>query len=339
MSSSHPLRALSLAASILVFSACHNDEITAPETPAEGTIAVDASTGWAFVSLGDGTAVSVADPAGSQAWDIGFSATSVMLNGGAAGPGGVSAYCVCQNDGATNDQILAMTAEGELADFDAVTSVPAGAAFESEALLPAITGWFTGTGTAAQPASDKTWLVRLNDETSFAKVRVTGISGATATSFASVTLEYAVQPNATAAFGPVQTITLGGAAATADLNSGSTTASGTAWDVRLEGSVLRLNGGVSGSGKAAASLSAAAFADVTTAAIESRAYQADAFGGVFRARPWYKYNILGDNRISPTFQVYLVKRGETVYKVQILNYYGAAGEPRQITLRYAELVD
>jgi len=326
-----------ILSALLALAACNNDEITAPDQLAEGMVTINASQGWAFASLDQGAPVTVADPSTSTAWDVAFNATSVMLNGGAAGPGDVSAFCVCQNDGSTDDQIVAMSPESERADFDAVANVPAGATFESEELLPAITGWFTGTGAAAQPATEKTWLVRLSDGTSFAKVRVTGIAGATATSFGSVSLEYAVQPTASSAFGPVQTVTLGGTATDVDLNTGSTATGVPAWDFRLDGTVLRLNGGVSGSGQAAASPTASAFADITTAAIDARAYQTDTFGGVFRTRPWYKYNILGDNRISPTFQVYLVKRGDTVYKVQILNYYGAAGEPRQITFRYAEL--
>jgi len=340
MSRAVPLRrCVPALLAIFALAACGNDDITEPVIPVEGTLTVDGSAGWGYASLASEQPVTVADPYSSTAWDIGFNATNVMLNGGAVGPGGVSAYCICQNDGATNEQILAMTPESEQADFDAVMAVPAGAQFEDERLLPAITGWFTGAGAAAQPATDKVWLVRLSEETSFAKVRVTGVSGATATGFGSVTLEYALQPSAAEAFGPTQTVTLGGAASSVDLNTGSTAPSGNSWDLRLDGTVLRLNGGVSGTGKAAATAATAAFADVATAAVDARAYQSDLFGGVFRTHPWYKYNLTGDNRITPTFQVYLLKRGDAVYKVQVLNYYGPAGELRRITFRYAQLAD
>ena len=64
---------------------------------------------------------------------------------------------------------------------------------------------------------------------------------------------------------------------------------------------------------------------------------ADRYAGVFVTRPWYSYNVLGDHRVSPNFNVYLVKRGEAVYKVQLVDYYGPAGETRRITVRYEQI--
>jgi hypothetical protein len=328
----------------VALAACGSDEIQGPPDPVEGTLTVDASQGWAFASLADEGVVTVTDPASSESWDIGFNATSVMLNGGAAGPGGVEAFCVCQNAGATDEQVLAMTADAEQADFDAVTAVPSGAQFEADRLVPAIDGWVTGTGAAAQPAANKAWLVRLSDETSFAKVRVTGLASATVSGIGEVTLEYAVQPSADAPFGETRTVTLttlDGGAATADLNTGTTgQAAGAAdWDIRLQGSALRLNGGVSGGAKAAATPATEAFEAITTASVDARAYKGDAFAGVLAESPWYRYNLTGDHKIHPTYDVYLVRRGDDVYKVQLVNYYGPAGETRRISFRYAKLDD
>jgi hypothetical protein len=101
--------------------------------------------------------------------------------------------------------------------------------------------------------------------------------------------------------------------------------------------VIRLNGGVSGTGLAAATTTADDFAAVTTAAVDSRAFQQDGFAGVFASHPWYRYNLTGENIIHPTFDVFLVRRGDAVYKVQLTDYYGPAGEPRRITVRYARL--
>ena len=67
--------------------ACSSDEIQAPPTPVEGELTLDASTAWAYASLDEGEAVPVEDPTSEPGWDIGFNATRVMLNGGAAGPG------------------------------------------------------------------------------------------------------------------------------------------------------------------------------------------------------------------------------------------------------------
>ncbi len=96
---------------------------------------------------------------------------------------------------------------------------------------------------------------------------------------------------------------------------------------------------MSGSGAAAAAVATEEFAAIATASTDPRAYLQDNFGGVFNSHPWYRYNLTGENIIHPTFDVYLIKRGDDVYKVQLINYYGSAGEPRHITLRYARLTE
>ena len=327
---------------LLLVSACSSDEIDGPPDPTEGTLTVDASTGWAFASIEDEGVVSVSDPATSADWDIAFNATRVMLNGGAAGPGGVLGYCVCQNAGASDADVIAMTADAELAEFDAVSAadIPAESSFESEVLHTAINGWYSGTGASAVAEADLAWLLRLQDGTSFAKLRVTSLSAPTASHAGEVTIEYALQPTAEAAFEAVQTVTLDASAPVSlDLNTGSATPADGAWDLSLEGFTLRLNGGESGSGAAAATPSPEPFEAITTAAVDSRAYQSDAFAGVFGTHPWYRYNLTGENIIHPTFDVYLVKRGAEVYKVQLIDYYSPAGDPRNISFRYTRLTE
>lgn len=189
-----PLAPLALA---LVAAACDGSS-TEPERLDPGaTLTVDASStsAWAVVDLGSpAQARLAADLAGSSAWDLAFQATKVMVNGGANGSGGVVAYCLCQNESVTNEQIRSLTPESELPDFEAVTR--------------------------------------------------SQIPGA-----------------------------------------------GAAWSAE-----------------------------------------------VFDQKRWYRYNVTGsDHQVWPTFDVYLVKRGTEVYKVQITGYYGATGTPRQITFRYAKL--
>lgn len=189
---------LALAAPLaLALAACDSGGPAGPDAPEEtiATLTADASAGWAFVDLGEpARAVAVADPGTSAAWDIAFNATGVMLNGGGDGPGGVVGYCVCQNQAATDEQVLAMTAEGELADFTAVRAgqVPA--------------------------AGDAGWSAE-----------------------------------------------------------------------------------------------------------------------VFETKKWYRYNLTGSHQVHPTYEVYLVKRGSEVYRIQLIGYYGPAGETRRITVRYGRL--
>ena len=333
-----------LPAVLLPLAACGRDEVTAPAELAEGAVVVDA-TAWAYLSLAEGRVVTPADPLTSGAWDMAFSATSVMLNGGQAGPGDVVGFCVCQNAATTpgTPELLAMTAESELPDFAAVSAsaIPSAAtAWTTEALGPAITEWHTGTGTAATAAAARTWQLRLRDETTLAVLRVAAIQSPTAASPGRVTLEYALQQTAASALGTPRTLVVdvpASGSARVDLIGGATTTSPTGWDLRFDGWTIRLNGGASGPGRAAAALAATPFEATTTAVTATQAYKTDVYAGVFSQRPWYRYNLLGDHRVTPTFDVYLVKRGSAVYKVQLTGYYGPAGEPRRIGVRYEQI--
>ncbi len=330
-----------LAALALSVAACNTSDVTAPPPPIAGTVTVDASAGWVYVDLASGSTVTPTPSAGeSSNWDIGFFATNVMLNGGAAGPAGVSGMCLCQNAGASDDDVLAMTPAAELADFDAITSIPAGGVFTEEQLIPAINDWFTGNGSAATASSDRTYIVRLAGDTAFAKLRVVSLENPSTSSAGRVTLQYAVQPSATAPFGPVQTTTVqaGTTGETLiDLNPTDGVPIGTGWDLSLRGFTMRTNGGVSGTAQGGAATATVPFEAATASGLNARAFRSDVFSGVFATNRFFRYNIAGDFRISPTFDVYLIRRGSTVYKLQIVDYYSGTGAPRNITFRYEQI--
>lgn len=331
------------AAGILAIGACSDGTTEPPPPPVTSEVTVDASATPAYIKLGDpATRVTVSDPSSSTEWDLALFATSVTVNGGAAGPGGATVHCLCQNANATVAQIQAMTPENQSAAFEAVTSasVPAASLFTPDALNPAISGWFTGTGSAAAAVPTRTWIIRrTTGGVTLGKFRVTAISGATATSAGTITVEYAMQPSAGAPFGPgsTRTIDVSSGPVYLNLETGPVPATG-AWDLRLSGFEIRTNGGVSGTGGVSAVLDETTpFSQITAqyaAFAPAVAYRSDAYGGVFVTSPWYRYNITGtDNQIWPNFNIYLVRRGDTVYKVQIISYYGADGTPRQITVR------
>ncbi|HSA54453.1 MAG TPA: HmuY family protein [Gemmatimonadaceae bacterium] len=340
--------ALALGA-VLALAACDDDSGTGPTPPAATSeITVDASQAPAYVRLDNtATAVSVADPSTSSAWDLSFFATGVTVNGGAAGPGGTVAYCLCANENATDAAVMAMTPENQLAAFESVeaTDIPAESAFEADVLNPAISGWYSGTpGGAVTAVPSRSWILRKGTTSALlGKFRVTGISGATATHPGSVTFEYAIQPSAGAPFGATQTETVDVSTGPVyfDLATGSVSTAAS-WDVQFSGYDIRLNGGVSGSGSVSAVVDEQMpFGQITAqyaGFVPPQAFRADAFGGVFASSPWYRYNITGtDNQIWPTFNVYLVKRGDEVFKVQLTGYYSETGTPRQITIRSARL--
>ena len=217
--------------------------------------------------------------------------------------------------------------------------MPAGTTFSSDVLTPAITGWFTGTGAAALADTTKHWLVRLADSTTYAVLRVKAITGATATTAGTVTLEYRYQGSATAALSTSETIVVDVSTGPKriDLNTRTLTTDATAWDIMLDGFTMRVNGGITGVGKAAAAVGSGQFATATTAVTMANAYRQDTYAGIFGTNRYWKYNLAGDFRVSPTFDVYLLRRGTRTYKLQVINYYNESGLARFITFRWARL--
>lgn len=341
-------RSASLFAMVASVAACGTDDPVAPIIPTTASITVDASQGYAYVKLAETpTQVTVSDPVASSAWDLGFFATTVTANGGTAGPGGVSIYCLCANENATTTQLQGFTAANQLAAFEAVTSaqIPAESQFVGDSLAPAISGWFNGVGAAATANPNRTWIVRRGSTAiTLGKLRVTSIANASAANAGVIGFEFAVQPTAGMPFGSVTqtTVDVRQGPVYYDLtNKVTTTAAGT-WDLRFSGHEIRINGGVSGTGSVMTVVdNTTPFATIDAAYAATApvvAYKRDAYSGVFVGKPWYKYNITGtDNQIWPLFNVYLVKRGSEVYKVQLTSYYSTAGTSRQVTLRSARL--
>jgi hypothetical protein len=327
--------------------ACSDTEPAGPEAADIESQTVNAADGWAFVAYQgeNAAAVSVNDRAASALWDLGFFATSVMLNGGAAGPAGVVGHCLCQNASATDAEVVAMTAESELAVFESVTEVQiptVEGAWQSDALAAAVDGWYSYDPVThiVSAVRENAWKIRTASGTSYAKFRVTGLANGTQQHAGRITFEYAVQAAAGAAFGPAEaaTVDVSSGAVDYDLDSSAVVTGSPAWDLRFDGYDIRVNGGVSGGGSAGASLSVESFDAMTDASdLTASHYRGDAFGGVFEEHPWYRYNLQGNHQIWPTYDVYLIRRGEAVYKVQLTSYYGPTGESRQITFRYARL--
>ena len=331
----------------VVLAGC-DDGGTGPEVEDVGTFTLDSSEGWAFADLGEpATEVEVVDPASSEAWDIGFNGTAVMLNGGDVGPGDVAAYCICQNADATDDEVMAMTPAAELADFEAVTAADIPVSedqWTQDVIDPVIEGWYSYDPQTHVVSADpsRVWKVRTAEGTGYAKLHVTDISNPSQADAGQVTLEFAVQEEAGAAMGPVETLTVDVSSGPVyvDLLTGSVSDESD-WDLLLSGYMIQLNGGVSGSGGAGAWAVEEEFAAITDAsdAQDSRQYRADGLGGVFAADAddavkFYRYDLAGEHHIWPTFNVYLIRTGEGVYKMQVVNYYDEVGEARHITFRY-----
>ena len=112
----------------------------------------------------------------------------------------------------------------------------------------------------------------------------------------------------------------------------------------MKGYSIFVNGGTSGTGTTSAvSYSlippVPTYASITTIAAEipSSAFVVDGSGGVFATTPWYRYDLTGNHEITPTYDVYLIKKGTAVYKLQITSYYDVNAAARHVTFRYAQL--
>jgi hypothetical protein len=336
--------------------ACSDDSDPSGPNPPNGneitydSITVDASAGWAAIRLGEpASVVSVADLEASPDWDIALNATSVKINGGDAGPGDISAYCICQNGSATDTDVGGFTAAGEQADFVGVTASdipPAADAFQGDTVALAIDGWWNYdiTTHVVSAAPEKSWLVRTAGGTSYAQFHVTDIANGSMAAAGDVTIEFQVQPGEGQPMGATQTATItvpdDGSTVRFDFETGAVT-TGDDWDIGFRDYTIITNGGAHGEGGAGAVPLDDPFGMLTSAdGIPSTAFLADGFGGVFTGHKWYRYNIHGDDhQIWPTFDVYLVKRGTAVYKVQFISYYSSTAEARHVTLRYERLAE
>ena len=126
------------------------------------------------------------------------------------------------------------------------------------------------------------------------------------------------------------------------------------WDLAFQRTTVTVNGGTSGPagmvahclcqnvGATSAAIMAmtpeSELADFDAVTVDQIPAAGSAWAAdTFDQSRWYRYNLDGNHQIWPTYDVYLVKRGEEVYKVQVTGYYRADGDPRHITFRYARL--
>ena len=347
MSRSRTAAVLTLALSTLALTACEEEGMGPDGELVEGEVTLDASsnTAFSYFTFADGgSAVTVSDP--NTSWDLAFRRFSAKLNGGVAGPGSVQGANLGPNADATSEAVVAFTATDADAAWDAVTADDIGSAtFSQDGLIADMTGpWFVfspfaGTLVANPGAA---WKVKEADG-GYAVVRVSDLvmNGNAAET---VTFEYR-RADAGGTLGSPETVdvdvTMG--PGFVDLSTASVVSPiGCGWDLSIAPSfMIEVNDGCDAgtfpldATEDFSSISTAedapeygAFFAAVSGAIPSTV---DDAGGVF----WY--NIEGNNRLWPTFNVFLVRVGTAVFKVQFTDYYDAGGAPGFVTLRYEQL--
>jgi HmuY protein len=336
----------------LVFSvaACES-ESTGPGVEAiEGELTVDASSQSAFtyVNLETGQVVSVTDPSTSTDWQLAFRRFEVRLNGGVSGPGSVVGFNLANNENATDDQIVQFTPENQLATFEAVgtADVPAADQFVEDGLVPNPASWFFFNPAISNLSADpsQAWKMDLGND-GYALFRVAALTlDGSGQALATVTFEWRLQ-GTTGTLGSIEqlTVDVSQGPAWVDFNTGASVAStGCAWDVTIGPSfLLDVNSACS-----VGTFPLDVTEDFTALTTADDAPDYGPFvSGIAGAVPSdfesnlspFRYNLQGDNRLSPTFNVYLVQVGARVFKLQLIDYYSATGQSGFPTVRYAEI--
>lgn len=326
-------------------------------SPAAGRraeINASSNTALTYFSFSENGVVTIADPSNSSGWDLAFRRYSIQLNGGVAGPKGVSAFNLENNADATDEEILAFTPENQQAAFDAVgaSDIPA-SGFTTETLGPDFSSWFipTQTGLDANPAA--AWKLRRASGAgagAYAVIRVENIVNANPPSqngMHGITIGYRLQTTP-GTLGDPQTVAVDlSTTAEAGINLGTgavvtPTAGDCSWDLKVtQAYTLEVNSGCQ-AGTFPFDVSET-FAGVTRAdnAPEYALFLSKVTGPIPNTiedkSGVFLYNLAGDNRLTPTFNIFLVKVGTAVYKLQVISYYSTTGVSGYPTIRYEKI--
>ena len=341
--------AAAVGALALTLAACE-DEIAGPgDQLIEGQITIDASDPafFAFMTFADGgSEVTVADPGTSTEWDIGFRRFTVKLNGGVAGPGTVAGANLRNNAEATDTEVAAFTMDDADAAWESVTVDDiAGAVFSEDGIIEDQgASWFRfdpSAGTlVANPGA--AWKARESDG-GFSIFRVAELN-MMGNAPLGVTVEYRHQ-DAGGTLGPISTVAVDFSTGPGfiDLAGGTTvTPAGCNWDLSVSPSfTIDFNGDCD-----AGSFPLDATEDFTALTNADDAPEYGPFlsviSGAFPssvddATGVFWYNIEDNSRLWPTHNVFLVRVGTAVFKVQVIDYYNASGVSGFPTVRYQQL--
>ncbi|MCY3699611.1 MAG: HmuY family protein [Gemmatimonadetes bacterium] len=346
-----PFRVLAIPFMLAAVSACES-EVAAPEeeTFEEGVISIDASSpvSFAYVSLtGGGLLQNPADPGGSTSWDMAFRRFSVRLNGGVAGPGSVSAVSLGNNANLTADQVTALTPQDGEAAFAAVSEadIPA-AGFVEDALAPE-TGpsWFRfdrqSGSIVANPGA--AWKLREGSGRGYGVIRMVDIA-MQGERPVGATIQFR-RHDPGGSLGAPETVAL-------DLTRGPVYLSlsngivrdpaSCDWDVATSPEFTILVNEACGAGTfpldATDDFTALAQADDAPDYAGFLSTIAGAFPAtVGDARGTFWYSIQQNNRMWPTYNVFLVRVGAEIYKVQVFDYYNATGDAGYPSVRFQRL--
>ncbi len=277
-------------------------------------------------------------------WDVALRRFEVRVNGGVSGSGGGTGYSLGNNRNATAAQVLGFTNQNTQTAFDSIRDpqIPADSFFKADRLIPNANA-FLNLGRSTPTANSAAfWKVRRANG-AFALIRVTGITFA-GRALTSISFESRAQTGSTLGTTQAFTITTGSVPLSIDLTTGSAvTPNGCNWDILVSPSVYELGvntacnvgtypgdptPGFAGTSAAGDAPQYASYLSVLTGPIPN---SIEDVSGPFR------YDLNNDQRLSPTFNTYLIRRGTKTWKMQVIGYYGTSGSGGFPTLRYARI--
>ena len=279
-------------------------------------------------------------------WDIALRRYEVRLNSAAtAGTTnrGVTAYSIGNNKALANDQILALTVESTRAAFDSVrtAAIPTDSLFKSESLVANSTGYLNLAGI---PTANATAYWKVKSTTGHAIARVSTITLSATNSLGAITIESRVQTGAT--LGAVRSLPITLATTPVHVSlvqNAVVTPNGCNWDLQINPITFAMITNAACMVGTYPGGSAPTFANQTVA---SDAPQYATYistlsvpipNSISDVQAPFRYNLQGSNRLHPAFNTYLIKVDARVYKLQLINYYSAAGASGYPTLRYARI--
>ncbi len=335
---------------LTTLAACESEVVAPDETYREGEISFDASspTDFVYLNLANGGPSTPADPATSTEWHMAFRRFSVRLNSGVSGPGSVAGYNLGNNSGASVEQVVALTPDDGEAAFQAVTEgdIPALSSFVEDGLAPDPgSSWFRFDPQAGTLVADPrvAWKLRESSGRGYVLFRVVELR-MEGQRPVGLTFEYR-RHDPDGSLGPA--LTTG-----ADLTRGPAyvgfagaerpQATGCDWDIGVSPEFGVLVNGDCGAGTfpldAAQDFNAQTRADDAPEYADFLAVISGAFpASVSDASGMFWYGIQNNNRMWPTYNVFLVRADEDIYKVQVRDYYNATGSSGFPSVRFQRL--
>lgn len=281
----------------------------------------------------------------SEDWDILFRRYEIRVNSTAtAGTStkNVTAFAMDNNKAKSDAEVLALTVDNTLAAFDAVraSSIPGDNQFTTDRLTENKYGYLNLGGAPTVNAANY-WKVKTSSG-AYALVRISAIT-LPGNALTAVIVESRMQTGTTV--GAVQTlnVTFSGAASINLATNSVVTANGCNWDIRINPTTFEMitnaacNVGTYPGGSSPTFSNATSASDAPQYPLFVAQLTGTIPNSVTDLSAPFRYNLAGTMRLHPSFNIYLIKVGTKVYKLQVINYYNASGASGYPTIRAARI--